>query len=60
MVAPPRRIRRSLSRGDVSERDGADQPDLVLGVAILAVPHDVPGFVVPGSSASPQTMKAMG
>ena len=33
---------------------------LVLAAAILAVPHDVPGFVVPGSPASPEMMKAMG
>jgi predicted metal-binding membrane protein len=32
----------------------------VLAVAILAVPHDVPGFVVPGSSAPPHAMKTMG
>ncbi len=32
----------------------------VLAVAILAVPHEVPGFVVPGSSASPHTMRMMG
>jgi predicted metal-binding membrane protein len=32
----------------------------VLAVAILTVPHDVPGFVVPGSPASPQMMNAMG
>ncbi len=33
---------------------------LVLAVAILAVPHEIPGFVVPGSPASPHMMKAMG
>jgi predicted metal-binding membrane protein len=33
---------------------------VVLAVAILAVPHEVPGFVIPGSPASPQMMKAMG
>jgi predicted metal-binding membrane protein len=33
---------------------------IVLAGAILTVPHRVPGFVVPGSSASPHTMKAMG
>jgi predicted metal-binding membrane protein len=33
---------------------------LVLAAAILAVPHDVPGFVVPGSPAAPHAMKAMG
>jgi predicted metal-binding membrane protein len=33
---------------------------VVLAAAILAVPHDVPGFVVPGSPTSPQMMKAMG
>jgi predicted metal-binding membrane protein len=32
---------------------------VVLAAAILAVPHDVPGFVVPGSPASPHMMKAM-
>jgi hypothetical protein len=32
---------------------------IVLAAAILAVPHDVPGFVVPGSSPSPHMMKAM-
>jgi len=32
----------------------------VLAVAILAVPHDVPGFVVPGASGSTHAMKAMG
>jgi predicted metal-binding membrane protein len=31
----------------------------VLAVAILAVPHDVPGFVVPGTSGSMHAMKAM-
>ena len=33
---------------------------VVLAAAILAVPHDVPGFVVPSSHASPDMMKAMG
>ena len=33
---------------------------VVLAVAILAVPHEVPGFIVPGSPASPHMMKAMG
>ncbi len=32
---------------------------VVLAVAILTVPHDVPGFVVPGSSGSMHAMKAM-
>jgi hypothetical protein len=32
---------------------------VVLAVAILAVPHEVPTFVVPGSPASLQMMKAM-
>jgi predicted metal-binding membrane protein len=32
----------------------------VLALAILAVPHDVPGFVVPGSPGSMHAMKAMG
>jgi hypothetical protein len=32
----------------------------VLAVAILAVPHEVPGFVVPGSSGSMHAMSAMG
>jgi len=31
-----------------------------LAVAILAVPHEVPGFVVPSSSGSMHAMKAMG
>jgi predicted metal-binding membrane protein len=31
-----------------------------LAVAILAVPHEVPGFVVPGSSSSMHAMRAMG
>lgn len=31
-----------------------------LAAAILAVPHEVPGFVVPGSPASLHMMKAMG
>jgi predicted metal-binding membrane protein len=33
---------------------------VALAVAILAVPHEVPGFVVPGSPGSPETMKSMG
>ncbi len=33
---------------------------VVLAVAILAVPRDVPGFVVPGTSGSTHAMKAMG
>ncbi len=33
---------------------------VVLALAILVVPHDVPGFVVPGSPSSMTTMKAMG
>jgi predicted metal-binding membrane protein len=33
---------------------------VVLAVAILAVPHDVPGFVVPGSPGSMHVMKTMG
>jgi predicted metal-binding membrane protein len=33
---------------------------VVLAVAILAVPHEVPGFVTPGSRSSVQMMKAMG
>jgi predicted metal-binding membrane protein len=32
---------------------------VVLAVAILAVPHDVPGLVVPSSSGSTHAMKAM-
>jgi len=33
---------------------------VVLAAAILAVPHEVPSFVVPGSPASAHMMKAMG
>ncbi|MCW3067931.1 MAG: hypothetical protein JWL67_556 [Solirubrobacterales bacterium] len=33
---------------------------VVLATAILAVPHEIPGFVVPGSPASVHMMKAMG
>jgi predicted metal-binding membrane protein len=33
---------------------------VVLAVAILAVPHDVPGFAVPGSPSSMHAMKTMG
>jgi predicted metal-binding membrane protein len=32
----------------------------VLAVAILALPHEVPGFVVPGLPGSMHAMKAMG
>ncbi len=32
---------------------------VVLAAAVLAVPHEVPGFVVPGSPASPHVMKGM-
>jgi predicted metal-binding membrane protein len=32
---------------------------LVLAVAILAAPHKIPGFVVPGPAHSSQTMRAM-
>ena len=33
---------------------------VVLATAILTVPHDVPGFVVPSSPASSHALKAMG
>ena len=33
---------------------------IVLAASIVAVPHEVPGFVVPGSPASTHMMKAMG
>jgi predicted metal-binding membrane protein len=33
---------------------------VVLAVAILAVPHELPGFVVPGTSGSMHAMRAMG
>ncbi len=33
---------------------------VLLAVAILAVPHEVPGFVVPGSPDSPHNMTMMG
>jgi predicted metal-binding membrane protein len=33
---------------------------VVLAAAILAVPHEIPAFVVPGSTASPHMMKTMG
>jgi predicted metal-binding membrane protein len=33
---------------------------LVLAVAVLVVPHELPGFVVPSSSGSMHAMKAMG
>jgi predicted metal-binding membrane protein len=32
----------------------------VLAAAILIAPHEIPGFVVPGSHASPHMMKSMG
>jgi predicted metal-binding membrane protein len=32
---------------------------VVLAAAILAVPHEIPGFVVPSAPASTHTMKAM-
>ena len=32
---------------------------VVLAVSILAVPHEIPGFVVPGSPASPHMMNTM-
>ena len=32
---------------------------VVLAAAILAVPHEIPGFVVPGSPASLHMMKTM-
>jgi predicted metal-binding membrane protein len=32
---------------------------VVLAVAVLAVPHEIPGFVVPGSPAPLHVMKAM-
>jgi predicted metal-binding membrane protein len=32
---------------------------VVLGVAILAMPHDVPGFVLPGSPGAMHAMRAM-
>ena len=32
----------------------------VLAAAILIAPHEIPGFVVPGSHSSPHMMKAMG
>ena len=32
---------------------------VVLAAAILAVPHEIPGFVVPGSPASPHMMNTM-
>ena len=33
---------------------------VVLALAILTVPHELPGFVVPGSPLSPHTMGRMG
>jgi predicted metal-binding membrane protein len=33
---------------------------VVLAASILTMPHEVPGFVVPGSPGSPHAMKAMG
>ena len=33
---------------------------VVLAAAVLAAPQEIPGFVVPGSPAAPQMMKAMG
>jgi predicted metal-binding membrane protein len=33
---------------------------VVLAIAILTVPHELPGFVVPGSTGSMTSMKAMG
>ncbi len=33
---------------------------VVLAVAILSVPHDVPGFIVPGTPETTHAMKAMG
>ncbi len=33
---------------------------VVLAIAILALPHELPGFVVPGSPGSMHAMKAMG
>jgi predicted metal-binding membrane protein len=33
---------------------------VALAAAILAVPHEVPGFVVPGPTTTPHMMKAMG
>ena len=33
---------------------------VLLAAAILAVPHEIPGFVVPGSPASPHMMMPMG
>jgi predicted metal-binding membrane protein len=39
---------------------GAAAVLVVLAVAILAVPHQLPGFVVPGSSGSMHAMGAMG
>jgi predicted metal-binding membrane protein len=32
----------------------------VLAAVVLVAPHEIPGFVVPGSPAAPHTMKAMG
>jgi hypothetical protein len=33
---------------------------VVLALAILTMPHEVPGFVVPSSPSSMHAMKAMG
>lgn len=33
---------------------------VLLAAAILAVPHELPGFVVPGSPAAPEMMRTMG
>ena len=33
---------------------------VVLAAAVLAAPQEIPGFIVPGSQAAPQMMKAMG
>ena len=33
---------------------------VVLAAAMLAAPHEIPGFVVPGSPGSPHTMRGMG
>jgi predicted metal-binding membrane protein len=33
---------------------------IVLATAILLLPHDVPGFIVPGSPSMPHMAKTMG
>jgi predicted metal-binding membrane protein len=33
---------------------------LLLAIGVLAAPHEVPGFVIPGSAGSPHAMGAMG